>query len=83
MSGVLESCPRQELPGQQRRVPEPAPTSTTTPRPTRAAPTQEKENTMPSTCKAVKDAGLGPYRRGIDPEYEKFKDRDGDGVVCE
>ncbi|WP_433795835.1 excalibur calcium-binding domain-containing protein [Actinoplanes sp. CA-252034] len=35
------------------------------------------------TCAAANDAGLGPYRRGLDPEYSWYQDRDGDGVVCE
>ncbi|WP_271222973.1 excalibur calcium-binding domain-containing protein [Streptosporangium carneum] len=35
------------------------------------------------TCGAANDAGYGPYRRGVDPEYEWYQDRDGDGVVCE
>jgi hypothetical protein len=28
-------------------------------------------------------AGLGPYYRGVDPEYDWYTDADGDGVVCE
>ncbi|WP_284328402.1 GmrSD restriction endonuclease domain-containing protein [Demequina litorisediminis] len=28
-------------------------------------------------------AGLGPYVKGVDPEYDWYTDRDGDGVVCE
>ncbi|GII94639.1 thermonuclease family protein [Sinosporangium siamense] len=35
------------------------------------------------TCGEANAKGLGPYRRGIDPEYEWYQDRDGDGVVCE
>lgn len=35
------------------------------------------------TCKAAIAAGVGPYTRGIDPEYAWYKDADGDGVVCE
>ena len=27
--------------------------------------------------------GLGPYERGVDPEYEWYRDGDGDGRVCE
>ncbi|GIH26088.1 hypothetical protein Aph01nite_43980 [Acrocarpospora phusangensis] len=35
------------------------------------------------TCREANDAGYGPYRRGVDPEYDWYQDRDGDGVVCE
>lgn len=35
------------------------------------------------TCGAANDAGYGPYRRGADPEYDWYDDRDGDGLVCE
>lgn len=36
-----------------------------------------------STCTAAKAAGYGPYRRGIDPEYAWYTDRDNDGIACE
>ncbi|WP_233563061.1 excalibur calcium-binding domain-containing protein [Micromonospora musae] len=36
-----------------------------------------------STCAKAKAAGYGPYRRGVDPEYHWYQDRDGDGTVCE
>jgi hypothetical protein len=35
------------------------------------------------TCAQAKAHGYGPYRRGRDPEYAWYEDRDGDGVVCE
>lgn len=35
------------------------------------------------TCAAVKRAGLGPYRRGVHPQYAYYRDADGDGIVCE
>lgn len=35
------------------------------------------------TCKEANAAGYGPYRRGIDPEYAWYRDRNGDGLVCE
>lgn len=35
------------------------------------------------TCAAVKRAGLGPYRRGVHPQYAFYRDADGDGIVCE
>jgi hypothetical protein len=36
-----------------------------------------------SSCTAAKAAGFGPYRKGIDPEYSWYIDRDADGKVCE
>ncbi|GAA1976763.1 hypothetical protein GCM10009798_42460 [Nocardioides panacihumi] len=35
------------------------------------------------TCGEAIAAGYGPYVRGVDPEYDWYTDRDGDGIVCE
>ncbi len=35
------------------------------------------------TCGAAIEAGYGPYRVGVDPEYRWYKDGDSDGVNCE
>ena len=35
------------------------------------------------TCAAANRAGYGPYRRGVDTEYNWYIDRDQDGLVCE
>lgn len=35
------------------------------------------------TCREALDAGYGDYLRGIDPEYDWYRDADSDGVVCE
>jgi hypothetical protein len=35
------------------------------------------------TCGEANDNGYGPYRSGVDPEYDWYDDRDDDGVVCE
>lgn len=35
------------------------------------------------TCKEAIRPGLGPYRRGVDPEYNWYRDADRDGLVCE
>lgn len=35
-----------------------------------------------SSCKAATAAGYGPYTKG-EPEYEWYRDGDGDGTVCE
>ena len=34
-------------------------------------------------CYRAKAAGFGPYVRGVDEEYDWYKDADGDGKVCE
>lgn len=36
-----------------------------------------------STCKKAKAAGYGPYVKGVDPEYDWYRDADHDGVDCE
>lgn len=35
------------------------------------------------TCAAANAAGRGPYYQTIDPEYDFYRDRDKDGMVCE
>jgi hypothetical protein len=35
------------------------------------------------TCGAANVAGYGNYRKGSDPEYDWYDDRDNDGFVCE
>jgi hypothetical protein len=50
------------------------------------SPQQPTTTTDPrySTCTAAEAAGAHtPYRRGTDPEYAWYTDRDGDGLVCE
>ncbi|MDP9843362.1 thermonuclease family protein [Streptosporangium lutulentum] len=63
-------------------------TSTSTPRPVASPapspdpPSGENDPRFP-TCGAANDAGYGPYRRGVDSEYDWYEDRDRDGIVCE
>ena len=35
------------------------------------------------TCREANSNGYGSYVSGIDPEYDWYRDRDGDGIVCE
>jgi len=56
-----------------------------------AAPAPEPARTAPSsgldphfgTCREANAAGYGPYVRGKDVEYDWYRDRDKDGIVCE
>ncbi len=91
MTRVLSSCPNEQLitaeQARQQRDPHPAvsdPTGSAAPTGTRpsgtSAPTTDPRY---PTCAAANRAGLGPYRRGVDPEYEWYRDGDGDGIVCE
>ncbi|MEU6743730.1 excalibur calcium-binding domain-containing protein [Streptosporangium sandarakinum] len=36
-----------------------------------------------ATCKEANAHGYSDYQRGVDPEYDWYDDRDGDGRVCE
>ena len=89
---VLSSCPGQALPRASASVPLGGGRVTTGPAPTRAAasPTPSGTKTRSSetdprfgTCREANAAGYGPYRRGADPEYDWYQDRDDDGLVCE
>ncbi|MEU7828530.1 MULTISPECIES: excalibur calcium-binding domain-containing protein [unclassified Nonomuraea] len=57
-------------------------TGTTTPTPT-PTPTSGANDPRYRTCGDANAAGYGPYRKGVDPEYAWYQDRDGDGLVCE
>ena len=74
--------------------PTPAPTAAPTPpppvppttKPTPAPPPPVSPSGMDprfSTCKAAKSAGFGPYVRGVNREYDWYRDADRDGIVCE
>ncbi|MFF0250503.1 thermonuclease family protein [Streptosporangium sandarakinum] len=59
----------------------PAPTPTPTSAPTPDPPADN--NPRFGACAEANRNGYGPYRRGVDPEYAWYQDRDGDGLVCE
>jgi hypothetical protein len=86
---VLSACPSQKLPsatafrlGGGTVAAAPAPSTTTT---TSAPKASSGGGTDPQfgTCKEAKSHGYGPYQRGVDPEYDWYRDADGDGWVCE
>ena len=58
------------------------PKQTSTPKETPAEAAEPKLDKRYEYCNRL-PAGLGPYVKGVDPEYEWYTDRDGDGVVCE
>ncbi|TMS00257.1 thermonuclease family protein [Nonomuraea basaltis] len=58
------------------------PTPTPKPTPTESDPPSGNDPRY-GTCAEANRNGYGPYRKGVDPEYSWYQDRDGDGVVCE
>lgn len=69
--------------------PAPAPPAPAEPEPAPAQPEPAPADPAPATdprfdtCKEANANGYGNYVRGQDPEYDWYKDRDKDGVVCE
>lgn len=45
--------------------------------------TGSKTDPRYTTCTAAKKDGYGPYKKGKDPEYKWYTDRDKDGMACE
>lgn len=83
---VLKDCPEEPLPSDDTLPDIPAPAVVQEPaQPAVEAPAGEGD-TDPNygSCKAAKAAGANtPYIKGVDPEYEFYRDGDGDGIVCE
>ncbi len=68
------------------RRPSPRPTPRPTVEPTSPAPEPVHSAGLDprfGTCKAAIAAGYGPYTRGVDPEYDWYRDSDHDGIDCE
>ncbi|MEJ5914531.1 excalibur calcium-binding domain-containing protein [Pseudokineococcus sp. 1T1Z-3] len=74
VAGVAEREPAPEPPSQ----PDPP-----APAPPAAEPQDAGTDPRFDTCGAALDTGYGEYVRGVDPEYDRYRDGDGDGVVCE
>ena len=74
---VIATSPKESTPPTQTPVPVVPAT------PTPVASQSSDNDPRYSSCTAAKGAGYGPYRRGVDPEYEWYTDRDSDGIVCE
>lgn len=46
-------------------------------------PVTDSQDPRFSSCAKAKEAGYGPYTKGVDVEYDWYRDGDGDGTVCE
>ncbi|TPG15898.1 GmrSD restriction endonuclease domain-containing protein [Pedococcus bigeumensis] len=88
MVRVLTACPGQALPkagvialggGREQAATTPTQPAPTTPKPSTSSGTDPRFG----TCREANAAGYGPYRRGADPEYDWYQDRDHDGLACE
>ncbi|MCT9821139.1 thermonuclease family protein [Microbacterium sp. W1N] len=71
-------------------APEPAPVAPAPPQPAEPAPAPAQpapaaptNDPQFGTCREANAAGYGDYQAGVDPEYNWYRDRDGDGWVCE
>ena len=90
---VLAACPTEAAPVSSAMSVAPgaeAPTAVAPPQPASspplpqpAAPPLDGVDPDYGTCRAAKAAGAGPYTSGQDPEYERYRDNDSDGMVCE
>jgi hypothetical protein len=71
--------------GRKSDVPKPrrAPVRISKRKPRRHHTSQGGTDKQFSTCAEAIAHGLGPYRRGEDPEYNWYRDADSDGSVCE
>lgn len=90
IKSVLERCPTSKLfslPKQAVRTPNlPVPESPQIDSSDAVTPTASPEIGLDqrfNSCSAAKAYGYGPYVRGIDPEYDWYRDGDSDGTVCE
>lgn len=94
MDRILRTCPGQPAPAGTASPLAPvagaAQDSSSSPPPTaigRRASPSPSAGSLPDprfpSCAQAKAHGLGNYIRGQDPEYDWYRDGDGDGVVCE
>ncbi|MGP3965112.1 excalibur calcium-binding domain-containing protein [Nonomuraea sp. 3N208] len=71
----------QESPAEEPRETEPA-TTRPSPKKTTQPPAPATDPRF-DTCGEANAHGYGDYQKGVDPEYDWYEDRDGDGMVCE
>jgi len=94
---VLATCPGQRVPTASASVPlgggrtatsaprppSPSPAASARPAPVRTPVPTPGLDPRFATCRAANAGGYGPYRSGVDAEYDWYRDRDHDGLVCE
>jgi hypothetical protein len=74
---------RQAVPQQRQPLPPPPPpASPSSPSPSPSPPADTLDPWF-HNCDEANENGYGPYIRGQDPEYYWYRDRNGDGVVCQ
>ncbi|MBC9704969.1 MAG: DUF1524 domain-containing protein [Enterococcus sp.] len=91
MNSVLATCPDEPLPTDDTVVNvdtspiQEAPAVAPEPSVEAPAPGSGVGGADPDygSCKKAKAAGVGPYVKGVDVEYDFYRDGDGDGTVCE
>lgn len=87
---VLSACPDEPLPvdgasfktAPDAGAPSPAPAVVQSESSSSPAVGENGNDPQFSSCKQAKAAGYGPYQKG-EPEYEWYRDGDGDGITCE
>jgi excalibur calcium-binding domain-containing protein len=75
--------PRQAVAPQQLPPPPPSPPTTSSPPTISPSPSADTDDPWFPSCDEANSHGYGPYRRDQDPEYWWYRDRNGDGVVCQ
>lgn len=79
-SRAMPAEPAPVAPAPVESAPAPAPVA---PVPVPVAPPAATTDPQFGTCREANSNGYGPYQSGVDPEYNWYQDRDGDGWVCE
>lgn len=91
MENVLSTCPDEPLP-QDGTITNVSDGITGNPASAEEKPVHEEVLPNPveggidpdyGSCSAAKSVGAGPYVKGVDPEYDFYRDGDNDGTVCE
>jgi hypothetical protein len=85
ISSVLANCPTSKLfnlPKQMIKKPV-LPSQVQPEEPAATTPIETQPDPRFDNCSEAIASGYGRYVRGVDPEYDWYRDGDGDGVACE